>query len=264
MGFVANDTLLGETLAEARAMARSWLLWAGLSCAALVVGLTGPFGTYSTMPVPLRLTYWTVVVITTYWIGLLASFAVATWAETLGLTAPWSVGLGAVAASFPVALWLSLLHAVFLADSFLAEFIRLLPYVVLISLVLSFLFEAIEARDDPVTKNPAAPSEPVWLDRLPPELGRDLLLLQAQDHYLRAKTPLGEILLRGSIGEAAEELGACGVRVHRSWWVSRLAIQAYCTRQGVRVVVLSTGEEVPVGRSYRRKVRDFVERKGAA
>ena len=262
MGFVANDTVLGETLAEARAMARNWLLWAGLFCAALIVGLTGPFGTYTTMPVPLRLTYWTVVVVTTYWIGLLASFAMETWTETLGLTAPWSVGLGAVAASFPVALWLSFLHAAFLTDPFLAAFVRLLPYVVVISLVLSFLLEAIDARDDPVTKSPAGLSQPVWLDRLPPELGRDLLLLQAQDHYLRAETPLGETLLRGSIGEAAEELGDYGVRVHRSWWVSRLAIQAYRTRQGARIVVLSTGEEVPVGRSYRRKVQDFVDRIG--
>ncbi len=264
MGFVANDTVLGETLTEARAMAGSWRLWVGLICTALIVGLTGPFGTYTTMPVPLRLTYWAVVVITTYWIGFLASFATVIWAEALEVAAPWSVALGAGAASVPVTLWLSLLHASVLGDPFLGEAIRLFPYVAVISLAAVFLFEAAEAEGNPVTTRAPAPSEPAWLDRLPPELGRDLLLLQAQDHYMRAETPLGETLLRGSIGEASEALGDYGVRVHRSWWVSRSAIRGTRTRQGARAVVLSTGEEVPIGRSYRRSVREFVDHMGPA
>lgn len=261
MGFVANDTVLGETIAEARAMARSWRLWAGLGCAALIAGLTGPFATYETMPVPLRLLYWAVVVVTSFWIGLLASFAAATWAEALGAPAPWSVGLGAAAASGPVALWLAAVHALVLADTFVAEVIRLLPYVAVISLVVTFLFEAIPpVRESPAQTHAPAPPEPAWLSRLPAELGRELLLLQAQDHYLRAQTPLGQALLRGSIGEATEALGDYGIRVHRSWWVSRMAIRDYRKRQGTRIVVLTTGEEVPVGRSYWRRVQDFVNR----
>lgn len=263
MGFVVNDTVLGETLAEVSAMVRSWQIWIGLCATAVIMGLIGPFGTYTTMSVPLRLMYWAVVVVSTYWIGYVVSFAMATWVEALGGAPPWSVGLGAAVAAVPVSLWLSVLHAVLLADPFLAEFIRLFPYVVVISLVVTFLFEAIESWDGSVAKSAAAPSEPVWLDRLPPELGRDLLLLQAQDHYLRAATSLGETLLRGSIGEAEEELGDYGIRVHRSWWVSRSAIQTYRSRQGARIVILSTGEEVPVGRSYRRRVRDFIDGIGA-
>ena len=260
MRFVANDTVLGETLAEARAVAQNRLLWAGLACIAVVVGLTGPFGTYTTMPVPLRLTYWTVVVITTYWIGLLVSFAVATWFDTLSFPARWSVGLGALAASVPVTFWLSALHAIFLADPFIAEFIRLLPYVAVISLVVNYLFEALPPRDTYIKSDLGTVSQPIWLDSLPPNLGTDLVLLQAQDHYLRAQTRLGETLLRGSISEASEALGNYGIRVHRSWWVSRSAIREYSTRQGVRFIILSSGDEVPVGRSYWRKVRDFVDR----
>ena len=260
MSFVANDTLLGETLAEARAEARNRLLWAGLACAAVVAGLTGPFGTYTTMPVPSRLTYWAVVVITSYWIGLLTSIAVTTWCETLSVSAPLSVGLGALAASVLVTLWLAGLHAVLLADPFFAEFIRLLPYVAVISLAVSYLFEVIPERNTHVKRDVAGLSRPAWLDCLPPDLGPDLILLQAQDHYLRAETKLGETLLRGSIGEASEALGDFGIRVHRSWWVSRSAIREYRTRQGARAIVLSSGEEVPVGRSYWRKVRDSVDR----
>jgi DNA-binding LytR/AlgR family response regulator len=93
---------------------------------------------------------------------------------------------------------------------------------------------------------------------LPPELGRDLLLLQAQDHYLRAVTPLGDTLLRGSISEASEALGDYGVRVHRSWWVARSAIQSYRYHDGASVLILSTGQEIPVGRSFRRQLREFL------
>ena len=260
MSFVANDTVLGETLAEARALARSWLLWAGLGCAAIVAGLTGPFGTYSWMPVPMRLVYWAAVIFTTYWIGLLASFAMEAWVESLGLQAPWSIGLGAGAASLGVTLWLAAMHAVVLAAPFAAEFFRLLPYVAVIALALTFLFEAIDAKEVPVREVASNPAEPDWLDRLPPELGRELLFLQAQDHYLRARTRLGETLVRGTISEATKALGDYGMRVHRSWWVSRSAIVTRRSRRGGRVFVLSSGDEVPIGRSYWRKAQDLVDR----
>lgn len=258
MGFVANDSMIGEALAEAKAVAGRWQLWLGLLGAAVVIGLTGPFGTYTSMPVPSRLAYWSFVVITTFWIGFLPSFAVATWAEGLGLDPPWSIGLGGLAASFPVILWLAALHWAVLAEPFRDEALRLLPYILVIAPVVSLLFEAVEARKDMAALPTAAPSEPSWLDRLPPDLGRDLLLLQAQDHYLRAQTPLGETLLRGSIGEATEELGDYGVRVHRSWWVSRSAIQSYRYLKGAPMVVLTTGQEIPVGRSFRRRLLDVI------
>lgn len=259
MRFVANDTVLGETLAEARAMAGNRLLWAGLAGAALLVGLTGPFGTYTTMQTPLRLLYWALVVVTSYWIGLLASFAAVTWFENLNVSPALSVGFGAVVASVPITLWLAGLHAILLKDPFLSDFIRLLPYVAVISLTVNFLFEATSTGDTRVEGEVLPTSRPPWLDRLPPELGSDLFLLQAQDHYIRAETPQGETLLRGSIGEASDALGDYGIRVHRSWWVSRSAIREYRIRQGARVVVLSSGQQVPVGRSYWRSAKKFID-----
>lgn len=129
MRFVANDTVLGETLAEARALARTRLLWAGLAGAAFLIGLTGPFDTYSTMQTPMRLAYWALVVMSCYWIGLLISFAAATWFESLNTPPALSVGLGALVASVPITLWLAALHAMLFMDPFWADFIRLLPYV---------------------------------------------------------------------------------------------------------------------------------------
>ncbi|MEO1790259.1 MAG: LytTR family DNA-binding domain-containing protein [Pseudomonadota bacterium] len=45
------------------------------------------------------------------------------------------------------------------------------------------------------------------------------------------------------------------MRVHRSWWVARDAIDAYTYRGGAPVITLRTGREVPVGRAYRKRVR---------
>lgn len=258
MGFVANDTVLRETMAEAASLARRWPLWIGLGAAGVIMSLAGPFGTYTTMPFPERLAYWAVVVLTTFWIGFPTSFAIATWAETRGATAPWSVGIGAIAASLPVALVLSALHMALLSQPFLGEVSRLLPYAVVISLAAAFLFEAIEARDGAGEMRTESRAAPAWLETLPPELGRDLIFLQAQDHYLRAVTPLGETLVRGSIGEASEALGDHGIRVHRSWWVARSAIWRYSHPNGSPVIVLRTGQKIPVGRSYRRQVRSLI------
>lgn len=87
---VANDTVMQETAQEARVMARRGRFWIGLLGAGLVIGLTGPFGTYDAMPTLLRTAYWMFVVATTVWLGYLVSFAVATGVEGYGLSAPLS------------------------------------------------------------------------------------------------------------------------------------------------------------------------------
>ena len=253
---VANDTAFDETRAEARAIARRPGFWIGLAGAGIVIGLVGPFGTYGTMSVPIRIGYWLALVATTFWIGYLTSFLAASVLERRGLPPRWSAAMGAVAASIPVTLWVAAVHAVIFAAPFGADALRLFPYVVVIALVAAIVSEALEAPTaGPVTQD-APPSEPAWLDQLPAHLGRDLVLLQAQDHYVRVETALGETLIRTTIQEATEALGAHGVRVHRSWWVARKAIKAFAYRAGAPVLVLHNGNEVPVGRTYRRALRD--------
>ena len=255
MGKVVNDTVLKETMAEARALAGRRRFWMGLLGAGLVIGLTGPFGTYDTVPLLVRTGYWLVVVSVTFWLGYLVSFAVASWAEDRGLGSTLSVRLGALAASIPVTALLAGLHAVFFAASFWADAMRLLPYVAVIAVAIAALDEALVAREASPAPPAATPPEPAWLDRLPAHLGRNLILLQAQDHYVRAETDRGETLIRSRLQEAANDLGDFGVRIHRSWWVARSAIQAYRYRNGTPVVVLQNGLELPVGRTYRRTVR---------
>lgn len=109
---------------------------------------------------------------------------------------------------------------------------------------------------------PAAPSEPqdtaaeLW-QRLPKHLGRDLVALTAELHYLRVYTTLGDTLILYSFGRAVEELGARGHQVHRSHWIAEGHL-AGVDRDGDRYVCRTdTGLLVPLSRPHRRKMRDL-------
>ncbi|MEJ8562815.1 LytTR family DNA-binding domain-containing protein [Yoonia sp. GPGPB17] len=253
---VANDTVLGETIAETLILARSGRFWLGLLGTGFVVGLTGPFGTYDALAIPLRTAYWVFAVTTTFWLGYLVCFAVTTVAERYGTHAIVSVGIGSFVAGIPVAVWLAGFHTVVFETPFWADVKGLLPYVIVICFAVAVLFEA--AQTGGIAPVPAAAPrpDPAWLDQLPHHLGRELLLLHAQDHYIRAETPLGETLIRATLQEATDDLGAYGIRLHRSWWVARDAVKALRYRNGTPCVVLKDGRELPVGRKYRRSVKD--------
>lgn len=221
-----NDTVVTNLIAEARALAGSGRFWICLLGASLVLGLAGPFGTYEAFPVAWRLGYWAVVVVTTYWLGALTSYLIASLAERAGALPAAALLIGALAASLPVTLWLALLHGLLLGASVLGEVARLLPYVAAITTVVAVLAELLGAREAGPVAAPGDPEAPVWLDQLPEALGRDLILLHAQDHYVRAETERGETLIRTTLEEASEALGDYGLRLHRSWWVARRAIVA--------------------------------------
>lgn len=258
---VANDSpsaLVAQTRDEVRALAGQRQVWLGLAGTGVIIGLGGPFGTFDAVSLPVRIAYWLAVVVTSFWIGYAVSFVAAIWAESRGLAPLWSAGLGAAVASLPVTGWLAGLHTALFAAEFWADAGRLLPYVLVISVALTLLSDI---RSDPAIEpvpRPAPPQAPAWLDQLPAHLGRDLILLQAQDHYVRAETALGDTLIRARLQDAAEDLGAYGVRLHRSWWVSRSAIRAMLYRNGAPVAVLHDGRVLPVGRTYRRAVREVL------
>ena len=97
-----------------------------------------------------------------------------------------------------------------------------------------------------------------FFDRLPDELGRDLIYLSASAHYVDVITATGStsILLRFS--DAVSELGDLGIRVHRSYWVAFRHVRKAVRRDGRTVLLLTTNHEVRVGRNYLPDVRAAV------
>ena len=111
-------------------------------------------------------------------------------------------------------------------------------------------------RQHPGLRRPRLRAAAGFLDRLPPRLGRDLLCLQMEDHYVRAHTSRGSDLILTPLKEAIADLGAAeGLQVHRSWWVARDAVAEPVTRGRNLVLRLTNGLEVPVSRTSVAKLR---------
>ena len=136
----------------------------------------------------------------------------------------------------------------------------LAPSVFGTSLVMTCLAFMVRRRGaDPGGQDVERPrSDPKFLSRLPPRLrGADLYAVEAEDHYLRLHTSLGQDLILMRLADAIAELeGADGARTHRSWWVARAGFVSADRDDGRAVLTLKDGAEAPVSRAYAKTLRD--------
>lgn len=111
-------------------------------------------------------------------------------------------------------------------------------------------------RDEAAASNRPEAPPPRLLARLGGRLGREVIALQAEDHYVRVHTTLGSDLLLMRFADAISEAeGIDGLRVHRSWWVARAAVAAARPEGRRAVLTLKTGLEVPATREITPELR---------
>jgi hypothetical protein len=111
------------------------------------------------------------------------------------------------------------------------------------------------AQAEAGTRIAADPAEDFWA-RVPRRLGRSLVAMSAELHYLRVHTTEGDALILFPFGRAVEMLDASGgMQVHRSHWVRLGAVHDIGTADGRMVLRLPGDLEVPVSRRYRASVR---------
>jgi hypothetical protein len=103
---------------------------------------------------------------------------------------------------------------------------------------------------------PEAESHARFLNRLPEEVGRDLVYIRGMGHYLDVVTTSGSGTLLMRFADAILELGDTGLRAHRSYWVAHRHITRLARRDGHTVIRLTNGDEVPVSRTYRAAVSE--------
>jgi hypothetical protein len=97
-----------------------------------------------------------------------------------------------------------------------------------------------------------------FLDRLPRHLGRDIVYLEAQEHYLRVVTSRAEHLLLQGLTHAVSDLersGIEGIQIHRSVWVAWKHVEDVDARLNSLSVKLSNGNSVKLGR---RRAKDVL------
>ena len=101
-------------------------------------------------------------------------------------------------------------------------------------------------------------------DRLPAELGREIIYLKIDDHYVETHTTSGSGAALMRFSDAIDEVADQGMRVHRSYWAAHAHMLALVRRDGRAMLQLTGGHQVPVSRTYLPSVRAAVEAKWAA
>lgn len=104
---------------------------------------------------------------------------------------------------------------------------------------------------------PTCPNTPFW-DLIPEDLGKNILLVQSELHYLSVTTDRGKTLILHSLKDALPYLKEIeGIQTHRSVWVARCAIRTIkkVGRQGY--VDLLHHDGVPVSRNRMSTVMDW-------
>ncbi|HEY9219162.1 MAG TPA: LytTR family DNA-binding domain-containing protein [Phenylobacterium sp.] len=228
--------------------------------AGVVVGLIGPFGTYA-IPPAIRIFYCAamgVISAIVFWPTMWFAWRAARRASW----SPWATGLLAAAAmSLPLWLLFRALGSILWLgqapgpESAAKGFFDTLLFLTPTALVATYL-HVLRTAASTVSRGPVTDEIPPLLRRLPPALGRDVLALEAEDHYVRVHTSAGSTLVLSRFADAIAGLsGVEGLRVHRSWWVARHAVRSATIERRRLSLILVNGLTAPVSRQAAPLVR---------
>jgi hypothetical protein len=236
-----NPPLLGT--------ARDWARELGVATAVgAFLGVIGPFGSYANDSVASRILHFVVC----FWVGTLifglAHRLAVAGARRIGaplwlaLVAAAIVGCGVLSIFvgwLAVSLWPFLAGKLSPLDWF-AQCLLLSGPVLLYMLVREGVVR-LPGRPPPVEVTPATAEPP---------LAGEVLCLQMEDHYVRIHGPLGSRLVAGPFDRVIASLSDVeGLRVHRSWWVARAAVEAAQIDGRNLRLKLSNGLSAPVARA---------------
>lgn len=236
-----------------------------LSAAAFgaLLGVMGPFGSQTALGPVARFTFWMVIAC--------AGFGAAAAAERvlppLSPKRRTAARLVAVAAASAVPMTFFVAWAMGVVRpgrSFgPVQMLGLFPYVALVQLLIARVMApaapvAVVAAVEQPAAAPEYPAE--LLARLPAALRRDILALEAEDHYVRVHTLHGTALILMRLADAAAIIDPrLGLRVHRSWWVAKDGVCALERAPGRAIARLRDDTEVPVSRTYLPAARDVLK-----
>lgn len=121
--------------------------------------------------------------------------------------------------------------------------------------------ESDHAENADIENTPAETPLGLLASRLPAELGSNIQLLKAQEHYTQVFTDKGDALvyMRFSDAEGLVSAKVDGMRVHRSFWVAFEAAKSVEFAGSKLSISLKSGQKVPVSRTYRNQAKAAFE-----
>ncbi len=263
-GSFVNDSTLTFTLRRWRAIVLNRRSQAFAAILAVTVTVVAPFGTGERMGPALRLLYWCAIVAShaaiAIFIVVAVSYALRRWIDLR-----WArVLVAGCAAALPLALVQTTLAHILdgmplTVSTISAICFSTLVITVSVTTIVGLLQDDGSAAAIPATVTSGRQDRrPIaFLERLPPSIGRDLINLSMQDHYIDVRTAKGSTLVLLRFSDAVRELeGADGLQIHRSHWVARTAVARLHRDEGRLVVELLDGRRLPVSRSFAAAVRD--------
>lgn len=232
----------------------------------MFLGFSGPFGSFRSLAHPERYAFWFGCVATGYGLAVAALQLLrptAMFARLPKVAAIVVVGLISALPMMFVVAWA--LEVVLPGRSTPPErLVSLYFSVVAVQLVIAGI--AVWPFLTPAGPAPLADdlNTDRFFERVPDRLGRELLALEAQDHYLLVHTRQGSALIYMPLSEAMQILPPqLGFQAHRRWWVARKEV-ARLRRDGHQTLLeLTGGLTVPVGRTYLAAVRSGLEARSA-
>lgn len=94
-------------------------------------------------------------------------------------------------------------------------------------------------------------------ERLPEVLGRDIIAISSDLHYLNVYTTLGKTMILGSLKYYAEALVDSGMQVHRANWVAKKHIVKVHLTSTDAYCLMTNGLKVAVSRNKRKEVKNY-------
>jgi DNA-binding LytR/AlgR family response regulator len=236
----------------------------------LLLGFAGPFGSYPAYPRATRYAFWLGLTL----VGVAAALAADAVLPRSRLLHVHLIRTGAVALvsalpmTFVVAWTMSLVQPgrVFTPQQLPALFVAvaavqlLVVYATRTSASKAAGVEppaaAADAQKHESEPDSAATFPTALLNKLPPEIGRDIIALETEDHYLRVHAVGGSALILMRMADAVVMLDPqLGAQVHRRWWVAEGAVAGMRMDAQKLSLQLSDNSLVPVGRTFSAAVR---------
>ena len=249
----------------------SWEKWRPLLAAiaiGLLLGFTGPFGSYPAFATATRYLFW---------MGLTAAGVTAAIAADAVL--PQSklrsgmIRIGAIALVSALPMTFVVAWAMSLVQPGRFYTPQQLPALFMGVAAVQLLIAYATAPSAPASDNAEAPGRvppipgPVaeaippafptaLLRKLPQGIGSDIIALETEDHYLRVHAAGGSALVLMRMADAVALLDPqLGAQVHRRWWVAQAAVACLRTEGQKLSLCLIDKTLVPVGRTFAAAVK---------